>query len=432
MQNTNGYDIIFSQDPEGATQLAYETDGYNPATGTAAFWVRIPTLSHTVDTVIYVFYGNPNITASQQNVAGVWSNNYLSVYHLGNGGTVGLADSGSAGYTLEGSATAVPGKIGGGVAFNGNAGIYLYNDSLPAYPSGDSPLTLETWFQFASSAGGLDIVAYGANSAYGSRAGFGWDGSNIMLEFEGMNFSSPMPYDTNWHHLVGVYGGGALSTATDQLYLVGAPLSTTVAAGTPAIVNSEFKIGGIPTVNFCCAFTGSVDEVRVSSGVRTSDWVATEYANESSPSTFHTVEGQATAYSAATIEFLSPVASPVGTAITIQGYGFQPTQGTSTVTFNGVTATPTSWNDASIVVAVPAGATTGNMVVTVGGVASNGLNFTVLPVPSITSLNPTSGAVGTSVTITGTNFGSTQGTSMSPSTGRRLRRSRVGVQPRLW
>src|ERR1700735_3704843 len=31
--------------------------------------------------------------------------------------------------------------------------------------------------------------------------------------------------------------------------------------------------------------------------------------------------------------------------------------------------------------------------------------------PSITSLSPTSGAVGSSVTITGTNFGSTQGTS---------------------
>jgi hypothetical protein len=34
-----------------------------------------------------------------------------------------------------------------------------------------------------------------------------------------------------------------------------------------------------------------------------------------------------------------------------------------------------------------------------------------LSTPSITNLNPTSGAVGTLVTIAGTNFGSTQGTS---------------------
>ena len=73
--------------------------------------------------------------------------------------------------------------------------------------------------------------------------------------------------------------------------------------------------------------------------------------------------------------------------------------------------TPTTWSATSIVVPVPAGATTGNVVVTVGGVASNGVAFTVRPTPSITSLAPTSGPVGASVTITGTNFGATKGTS---------------------
>src|SRR5207248_11219547 len=86
-------------------------------------------------------------------------------------------------------------------------------------------------------------------------------------------------------------------------------------------------------------------------------------------------------------------------------------QGTSTVTFNGTSATPTGWSATSIAVPVPSGATTGNVLVTVGGHASNGVAFTVIPPPSISSLSPTSGAVGTSVTITGTNFGASQGTS---------------------
>ena len=63
--------------------------------------------------------------------------------------------------------------------------------------------------------------------------------------------------------------------------------------------------------------------------------------------------------------------------MTITGTNFGATQGTSTVTFNGTTATPTSWSATSIVVPVPAGATTGNVVVTVGGLASNGQSFTV-------------------------------------------------------
>ena len=43
-----------------------------------------------------------------------------------------------------------------------------------------------------------------------------------------------------------------------------------------------------------------------------------------------------------------------------------------------------------IKVAVPAGASTGNVVVTVNGVPSNGVSFTVLSTPSITSLTPSS------------------------------------------
>jgi RHS repeat-associated protein len=284
--NANGYDIVFTSDAAGQNLLDYEVDTYNPANGAASFWVRIPTLSHTTDTTIYMFYGIPNLTASLGNTTGVWKNNYLSVYHLGNGGSVGVTDSGSAKYALAGSATAGAGVIGGGVAFNGDSTTYLYHDSVPAYPSGQSAVTLETWVRGVLNNNG-EIVGYGANSADGSRIGLGSSGSNLLMEFENMGILTPVSEDSNWHHLVTVYGGGALSTVTDQLYVDGVPLSTSLIAGTPEITTTEFKIGGIPTVTSCCAFTGSVDEVRVSSGIRSADWVATEYFNQSSPSTFY-------------------------------------------------------------------------------------------------------------------------------------------------
>jgi hypothetical protein len=81
VQNPSGFDIVLSADPEGASNLDHEIDSYDPVTGTVNFWVRIPTLSHTVDTVIYLFYGNPSVTISQENKAGVWRNGYVSVYH---------------------------------------------------------------------------------------------------------------------------------------------------------------------------------------------------------------------------------------------------------------------------------------------------------------------------------------------------------------
>lgn len=103
---------------------------------------------------------------------------------------------------------------------------------------------------------------------------------------------------------------------------------------------------------------------------------------------------------------LNPVKGQVGTQVTITGSGFGTTQGT--VTFNGTTATTiNSWVDSKIVCSVPAGATTGNVVVTAGGVGSKGVLFTVTA--SITNLNPASGIVGSYVTINGSNFGSSRG-----------------------
>lgn len=78
------------------------------------------------------------------------------------------------------------------------------------------------------------------------------------------------------------------------------------------------------------------------------------------------------------ISGLNPASGPVGTAVTVAGSNFGATQGSSTVTFNGTSAgTATSWSATSITVNVPTGATTGNVVVTVGGVASNAVSFMV-------------------------------------------------------
>jgi len=77
-----------------------------------------------------------------------------------------------------------------------------------------------------------------------------------------------------------------------------------------------------------------------------------------------------------TIASLSPSSGVVGASVTITGSNFGATPGT--VTFAGTTASAASWTDSSIVAKVPSGATTGNVVVTVNGTASSGVNFTVV------------------------------------------------------
>ena len=94
--------------------------------------------------------------------------------------------------------------------------------------------------------------------------------------------------------------------------------------------------------------------------------------------------------------------------ITLTGSNFGSTQGSSTVAFNGVNASSySSWSSTSIAAVVPTSATSGNVTVTVGGqtsATSSATAFTVYPDPKITAISPTSGSVGTVVTITGTNM----------------------------
>jgi hypothetical protein len=110
-----------------------------------------------------------------------------------------------------------------------------------------------------------------------------------------------------------------------------------------------------------------------------------------------------TVTAAPTLTNLPPSSASVATAITISGSTFGVGKGSSTVTFNGTAATPTSWSASSMGFPTLAGATTGNVVVMVGGLANNALTYTATLLPT-----PTSGPVATAVTITGSNFGATK------------------------
>ncbi len=76
----NGDDIVFTAG-DGVTQLAHEIEYFDETTGELRAWVKTD-LSASVDTNIYMYYGNAAAT-NQENAAGVWGSNYVGVYHLG-------------------------------------------------------------------------------------------------------------------------------------------------------------------------------------------------------------------------------------------------------------------------------------------------------------------------------------------------------------
>ena len=86
--------------------------------------------------------------------------------------------------------------------------------------------------------------------------------------------------------------------------------------------------------------------------------------------------------SAPALTSLSPSTGTAGTMVTVNGSNFGASAGTSSVRFNGTPASPSSWSNTRIAAPVPAGATTGNVVVTVNGASSNAMPFTVSSPPA--------------------------------------------------
>jgi len=127
-----------------------------------------------------------------------------------------------------------------------------------------------------------------------------------------------------------------------------------------------------------------------------------------------TVDGQiSNEYDYEIIPFITnvmPAQGISGDVITITGTGFRTNQDTNTVSINGAPINSiTSWKTTQIKFAVPDNASSGKLALTIGGNVSNSVNFSVLP--NITNINPKAAYIGDAITITGSGFGLTRGSS---------------------
>ena len=110
-----------------------------------------------------------------------------------------------------------------------------------------------------------------------------------------------------------------------------------------------------------------------------------------------------------TITSFSPTSASPGATVTINGTNFSNIINENKVVFSdSQEATITNATVNTLTVIVPNNAETGNVAVTVNGITTtSNTNFIVsqqTPTPTINSFSPTTGNIGTTVTITGTNF----------------------------
>ena len=264
---------------------------YNSTHAQLVSWVRVTSLSSSIDTNITMYYGNSTMS-SRENPADVWSSDYCGVWHLHDNFNDSTSNNND-GTNYESTNTA--GFMGDAQNFDG------INDRIriPASQTlNTSSLTASVWIYPKGSATKLgyivsdynwddspDYKRYAIFLSNGSNQirgyGFKTDGSNINVVDDsdiGLN---------QWHfvHLT-------ISSTTISLYLDGSLIQARYdfSGGLqqkgikPIDIGDEIECGDGSN-----PFNGIIDEVRISNISHSAYWIATEYNNQHDPNSFYSV-----------------------------------------------------------------------------------------------------------------------------------------------
>jgi len=339
-----GRDFVFTES-DGKTVLSHEIEKFDNTTGELIAWVKLPTMSASSTTDIYIYYKGDTIGF---NSADVWNDDYVLVWHLNqtSTGTVGeFRDAtsnsndgrGGGGNKVGYNAVRIPhltdGQIGTGQQLKGptttgsgeGTGDMIWTHSLiQGMPSRD--VTIELWVG--------DITnSPGTGSNYNDMVGFctthtnqlknQWSNhlvlwkakditmaakrqhyvSNVGINVEGNNAAS----FTNWNHIVAVYNmkDADGTVGASNLYVNGVLAASQTKSQNDNVVlrttDLRMVLGGDidgASGNNCAKVNnelkGKVDELRISSGLRTADYAAATYYNQADPDTYTTVDVEET------------------------------------------------------------------------------------------------------------------------------------------
>lgn len=292
----DGGDIRASSDSAGASQLPVEVYYFlmdnTPANGRAEIWVKVTSVSSTVDTVIYIWYNAPTETLpARTNTYGsdnVWDSNFKFVSHQG----ASFADSTSAAtagtnHSTTDDATQTLIGISSRKYVRASSQYIDYGEPAGIDISGDVDITVEfiarlnsvnsTTWQFI----GKNVTQYYFEQQSNNLIYFGtYDGGWVTI-------SSNATLATNtWGYFAGtrtasnnttrMLRNGVAQTATGTI--------ASISSNAESLLTGAQDDGGTPN-RF---IDGWLEETRISNSVRSNAWISSTHNNTSAANTFAT------------------------------------------------------------------------------------------------------------------------------------------------
>jgi len=276
---SDGDDIMFIS-YDGSIQYNHEIEKYSSASGKLFAWVNVTSISSSSDTLLWMYYNNSG-ASNQEHVTDTWDSNYMAVYHMDyvsskiQDSTVNDRDASRSGNT----ATTSDKFFGDCQLFtgdwSGSSSTHITTDDA-FFDTGDSSVTWSAW-----------LYNKGITYDYG-----GW--------FEPLSGNNGYA----WYCLVhgaysfGVWGGGSVSAGygqkqwryltytrngeTNSAYSNGTLQDTNTnsvnddCSGLTKIRMGPYATSGNPPY-WMNTYGGWIEELRISSVIRSDGWIQTEY-----------------------------------------------------------------------------------------------------------------------------------------------------------
>ena len=293
----SGNDIVFT-DQSGA-KLSHEIESYNSVTGKLSVWAKVPSLSGTVNTVLYMYYGNSNC-GSQEDVENVWDDDYVMVQHLDetSGTHYDSTSNDNDGSPVNSVDQSASGKIDGADDFDGiDSYVHAFDaNSLDLTVEG----TLEAWVKMDSTKIYGGIIHKGnspdwSDEAYSLQF---WNEGKLRLYLMNpsahfLDIVGTLSTDV-WYHVVGMWNASGM-----YLYVNGAIDNSKDGTYSARKTSGDLNIGAQLTEYYSSSwknfpFDGVIDEIRISSSDRGDGWIETSYNTVANPDTFLSVGSEQT------------------------------------------------------------------------------------------------------------------------------------------
>lgn len=286
-----GADLRFS-DATRTLELNYEIEEWN-TNGSSFVWVQVPTISHSND-FVYAYWGCLTNAPPYATNGAIWADGYAGVWHLkedrsSTGGVRTYRDSTA--YRNDGddfvAATGKVGQVNGGQQMDG-VGDYIRVLDTGSALRPSNQITVSVWIRPRVNLDGYKRMVerlYSESWYLGSKVAGNPNGVSVWItNAADVATTANNVYGTGTWSMVAFTYDRLAPTNQVRIYvngvLRGQGNCTNVLRGLgPDLRFGAYKAGGY-------AFDGSMDEVRMSSVPRSSNWLWACWLNQASNSAF--------------------------------------------------------------------------------------------------------------------------------------------------